>query len=371
MKMKVNIDEKVKSLNLPKLLVHADGTDVTASTWEKRRLELKEILQTHEYGRWPNPPSNVEWETVEESTDHLGDKIIKRKVEISFTLNGNDAKFMFELFMPKLEKPMPAIIHLAFRDNPDHEIPCEEICDRGFALASFTYTSAIPDIIDNYENGIAAVFGTRSEYAPSKIVMWAYCCSRIFDYLQTLDEIDSENIAVLGHSRLGKTALVAGVFDERFKYVISNQSGCSGASLARESALNIEDNAERVGDITKKWPLWSSGKYSTYADKESEMPFDQHWLMAAVAPRYLYVGSASEDIGTCPKGEFLGAYTASPAWEILGLSGLVCKTDNYPKAPTTYIDGNVGYHIRGFNHSLSRYDWNKYMDFILLKMSGE
>jgi hypothetical protein len=181
------------------------------------------------------------------------------------------------------------------------------------------------------------------------------------DYAQTLDMLDLDNAAIIGHSRLGKTSLVTGMLDTRFKYVISNDSGCSGASITREKT------GEHIEFITKTFPYWFCKKYTDYVD-ETKLTFDQHMLLASIAPRTLIVGSALEDSWADPDAEYLGCCAASKAWENLGLTGFV-HPNRLPTAGSVFDEGNVCYQIRTDGHYLSRRDWNVYFNIIKKKMN--
>ena len=176
----------------------------------------------------------------------------------------------------------------------------------------------------------------------------------------TFGEIMKDNIAVVGQSRLGKTALFAGATDERFALAHSNESGCCGAAISRDI---IGENFEA---ITAKFPHWFSNGFQKYAGKEHEFPYDQDALIAAMCPRRVYVASASEDQCCDPDSEYLGAWSAGRIWEMLGMDGLI-GVNRYPKGGEVFNLGNVGYHQRPGTHALSRHDWLQLMPFILRK----
>jgi hypothetical protein len=194
-------------------------------------------------------------------------------------------------------------------------MPVEEITDRHFALATFCYTDITSDSDDNFTSGIAG-FYDRKKYNWGKISMWAWAASRALDYLLTLSDIDGERVAVIGHSRLGKTALWCGANDKRVKFVISNDSGCSGGAITRGKT------GERVKEITKNFPYWFCPNYTHYIENENNMPFDQHYLIAACAPRSVIIGTAVEDTWADPFSEYLAAYAASDAYLLNGIDGI-------------------------------------------------
>jgi hypothetical protein len=174
------------------------------------------------------------------------------------------------------------------------------------------------------------------------------------DYLEKVMEVDPKKVIVVGHSRLGKATLWAGVNDPRFAVVVSVQSGCGGAALSKRIF------GETVGRINTSFPHWFCENFRKYNNKEEELPVDQHELLALIAPRPLYVCSAEEDLWSDPKGEFLSCVAASPVYRLLGKEGFPGKDFPDLQQPVT---GTIGYHIRSGKHSVKLYDWNCFMDF--------
>ena len=360
-----NIEKILEERSIPALMKNSSGKKITTlPEFEKRREEIKKLLAEEVYGYIPAPPEHLTVDVIEDAPNFCAGKAKKKVLKFTVTIDGKDFSFPVISVIPLSAGKHPAFIHINFTQaTPSALTPTEEITDGGFAIFSFCYADVTKDNGD-FKNGIAPYFGKgkRKMAAPGKIAMWAWAAMRVMDYVQTLDSIDKDNVAVIGHSRLGKTALVTGAYDDRFKYVISNDSGCSGAAITRGKV------GETVPTITSVFPFWFCPRYVKNAENFEKGKYDQHFLTALTAPRHLMIGSAKEDLWADPASEFLSAVLASDAYKIYGKTGLVYK-DEIPDAKSVLGEGDILYQVRLGTHYLSREDWQEYMTFIKSKMA--
>ena len=331
---------------------------------EQNRKKIVDILSENIYGRTPDFKSNVSGKCTYKHEKCFAGFGKHYHYEITATTPGGDFRFPLFLSVPKTEKKVPLIIYISFEfDTPSGMIPEEEIVvENGVAVARFCYTDVAADNKnDGFKSGVAPLF-PRDENASDNwgaLGMWAWAASRSLDFLLTLGLFDETKIAVLGHSRLGKTALWCGAQDTRFTHVFSNNAGCSGDAITRGKA------GETIGRIYDVFPYWFCKKYNDYRDDGIEnMPFDQHFLVGAIAPRKVAIGASSLDIWADPESEFLCCKAASSAYEKLGLVGFVAPDDRFPEVGENFDEGSIAFHNREGEHSPCRADWKAYIKFI-------
>lgn len=339
-------------------MTFTDGEKVTKDNWNKRRNEIIKLLED-EYGTLPAEPVSLSFQTVSKDKNFCAGKATLFKTEIKCALReGGEFAFPVYSVIPNKKGKYPSFVFINFRDDvPDRYLPSEELCDLGFAVHSFCHNDISSDD-PNYNDGLAYFYcGEKGNAERGKIALWAWASSRVLDFAVTLPQTDCEEIAVAGHSRLGKTALLAGGLDTRFTTIISNNSGCSGAALSRKK------EGETVKNITDRFPYWFKKSYKDYSEKEYELPFDQHFLLALSAPRKLYIASAASDLWADSLSEFLCAAAVTPVYEMLGVKGLVSR-GKLPEENELLHEGRVGYHKRSGVHYLSRFDWNAFVQFM-------
>lgn len=231
----------------------------------------------------------------------------------------------------------------------------EDILKRGYAFAIFDTTSVFEDSKNGSKNSIYTISKNQPDIEnQSAISAWAWSAKIAFNALKKIKDIDSNRIAIIGHSRFGKTALIASARYNLFKITILNNSGCMGAALSRRAS------GETVEDIAKAFPYWFSKNLKNYAKKEYNLPTEQSEIIALIAPKAVYVASASKDDWADPQGEFLSLIEASKVY------ALYLKF-NFPKKSDFKIGnvffGDCAWHLRAGEHALTNEDWGLFIDF--------
>jgi hypothetical protein len=389
-----NYDEaKVPPYTLPDVLTAVDGSKVTdVKTWEtRRRPELLGLFADHMHGRTPAGEVAVREERMRREPALAG-RAIRKQVRLVFERNGVKRHVDVLMYLPaEARGPVPAFLGLNFHGNhtvhadPGINLPTgwvanipaegltnnvaserlrgyqesrwqvEKLIGRGYAVVTAYYGDFFPDHAEGRADSVIALY--QSDVTPTDwnaVGAWAWGLSRLADYLAKSGDIDMKRLALHGHSRLGKAALWAGAQDERFALVIANDSGEGGAALARRWF------GETTKRINASFPHWFSGAFKRYDDREATLPFDQHALLALIAPRPLYIASATDDLWADPTGEFLSAYHAGPVYALYGKAGVGRAT---PPAPDQPVGDVVAYHRRTGEHDIKAYDWDRYLDF--------
>lgn len=365
---RANYDEaKVPPYEIPDPLLRADGTLVaTAAEWPARRAEILATFQREMYGQLP-PACPIFTETV--SLDESGDFSVRKVVRMWFRPDRSGPCVDWTVVTPKAAcRPTPCVLLLNYKGLDDKTfgelIPVDMLVARGYSLVTATYTDISPDPVgkeaqDQYAyTGIFDLWGPRD---PSRtdnttsLMAWAWALMRAMDMIAAEPAIDESRVVLTGYSRLAKAALVAGAFDDRFAVVAPVQTGGGGVPIAKRYF------GENVQTETAAFTHWFCRAYDKYADNEASLPFDQHFLLACVAPRPLLVCGFDKDWFDT-KGEFLSVRAASPVWELLGKPGL--PDVSWPADfDTKAIGPCLGYVRRSGAHFISHYDWEWILDF--------
>jgi hypothetical protein len=392
-------DQLPANLNLPDPLVMMDGTKVTTKEqWQtKRKPELKALFQHYMYGRLPPTPKRQTYEVLFRDEKALGGKAKLSEVRISFEEPKLEHAIHVLLVVPNQVKKPPVFVGMNFCGN--HTLLDDErihlpggwvrnscpgavneratekgrggqanlwnidlIVDRGYALACFYSGDIDPDTPD-MSDGIGPAFYKQGQTSPAPddaatIMLWAWGFHRVVDFVEreAKDDVDPQRIAVVGHSRNGKTALLAGAFDERIALVIPLQAGCGGTAPSRTS----DTRAESVKRINTSFPHWFCGNFKKFNEDTSKLPFDQHCLIALCAPRPVLLPNAEEDLWANPSGQFEMLQTASPVYRRLGVEGL---GENARPEMNKLIDSRLGYFIRPGRHAMTRADWEVFLQY--------
>jgi dienelactone hydrolase len=387
-------DKLPRNPNLPDPLVFFDGKKVTThKQWfDKRRPELKALFQHYMYGYTPPPPDKVSAKVTRTDRKALGGKATLKEVTLAF--GGPKVPRLHVLLVVPNERkgPAPVFVGLNFRgnhtllDDPKIALPTtwmpgrfphvknnratdagrgtrkdvwalDQSVARGYAVATCYCGDIDPDRPD-FTDGVHPHYLKAGEklgpHDWGTIAAWAWGLSRIVDYLVTDKDLDKDRIAVVGHSRLGKTALLAAAMDERIALAVPLQAGCGGTSPSRGKV------GESVKRINTSFPHWFNDTFPLFNDQVERLPFDQNCLVALVAPRPVLFANATEDTWANPAGQFEVLRAADPVYRFLDAGGLDAK-----KMPPTgkLVDSTLGYYIRPGKHSMTRGDWKVFLDF--------
>jgi len=387
-------EAEVPSYTLPGLMVTEAGDSVSGyEVWNNvRKPEILELFSKEMYGHFPDKEYTISFTEKVLSEYYLDSTATVKEITGKVRTSSGGEQFTILYVFPRNTMRVPVFTGLNFSGN--HTIdtlgaisihnrwvrnserahisdnhaspesrgasasrwPLADIISEGYGVATAYYGEFDPDYDDGFENGFHPLFaqpgkGTET-YCPGAISIWAKGMSFLADYLSQDTVADPSRIIAIGHSRLGKTALWAGANDARFAAVISNNSGCGGA------ALSMRRFGEKVSRINTVFPHWFCDRFNRYNDREHKLPMDQHMLLALMAPRPVYVASATKDKWADPHGEFLALRAATPVYDLFGYPQEFPETQPAPDKP---YHGITGYHIRSGMHDITTFDWMMYM----------
>jgi dienelactone hydrolase len=331
-------------------LFHFENGDVVRSKedWARRRCELRDLIVDIEYGGMPPVPSGVTGQPLHTTS-------IPQFGDASYTqyriMNDDHPSFHFrlDLLVPKVEGPLPVVL------NGDGcwgirfitEEVTREILKRGFALAQFSRTAIVPDIYNSDRD--TGLYCAYPDLEFGAIAAWAWGYHRCIDFLSTLDSINSDQIAAIGHSRGGKTALLAGATDERIALTSPNGSGSGGAGCFRCQG----PDSEALADSMKMIPYWYGPKFGEYIGRENELPFDQHFLKALIAPRAYLSTEGLGDLWSNPSGTWQSHQAAREAYKFLD------------------AESQIGIWYREGEHDHGASDWHAFLEFMDWRFGGK
>jgi hypothetical protein len=382
-----------KKTTMPDPLVMLNGDRVSSKEqwYQKRRPELKALFQHYMYGQIP-APARLQTKVIGEYPDFLEGKATLKLISLE-TGPEKAPRIDLLLVIPNQRSaPAPVFLTMNFCGNQaltaDPRVPLAhswvgnncggsgnratdasrgvhatnwplaEIVGRGYALASFYSGDADPDRRDAslgvYEWLAHGDPGQNNPTNRGTLAAWAWGFHRCVDYLVSDPALDSHRIAALGHSRNGKTALLATAFDDRIAMAFPHQAGCGGSAPSRGKI------GESVKAINDQFPHWFDGQFKQFNDDPEKLPFDQNCLVALCAPRPVLFSAAEGDQWANPAGQFEVLKAADPVYRFLGVEGLSAR-EMPPHGKL--IDSRLGYYIRDGKHSMGAEDWPVFLDF--------
>ncbi len=362
-----NYDEaKVVQYVLPDPLLDKNNRRITdRHAWEKRRPELLKLFEENVYGRMPKAFDAIEFRTIREKKGVMAGQANLKEVLITVRRKDQSVGINLILFTPSsARKPVPVFLLInnrtARNTAPERDTlsgfwPAEKVIEAGYAIASFQVNDAAPDRKDTYQNGVMRLYPEElmRPDGMKAIGAWAWASSRVMDYFEANKVLDAKKVAVVGHSRGGKTALWAAAQDKRFAVCISNNSGNTGAKLSRR---NFGESVER---INTSFPYWFSDNYKKFNGREADLPVDQHILIALVAPRPVYVTNATLDLWADPTGSYLALRHAEPVFNLYKEKSSLPEAR--PEVSRPFISKTLSYHLREGKHDLDYYDWEQFI----------
>ncbi|OXA80826.1 hypothetical protein B0A65_05370 [Flavobacterium frigidimaris] len=359
--------------------------------FKKRRPELLDFFTTQVYGQMPDKPANMRFVITEDNNSVFNGLATRKQIKVLFEGTETGQQMSILLYTPNDIKSAPIFLGLNFNGNQavsdDKNIaittdwvnsktkgvinnkatcstrgiaskqwPLEMILKNGYGVATIYAGDIAPDFKEGYKTGVQTLYPELMNRPDNLSTMgaWAWGLSRAMDYLETDKDVDDKKVIVMGTSRMGKAALWAGATDNRFGMVISNESGAGGAKLYHH--VYEED----IAQICRVFPHWFSTNFQQFNHKDTTIPFDQHLMMALIAPRPLLVASAKEGYVCDPYGEFLGAVAVSPVYDFLGKKPLPIQLLPKENEPAF---GTLGYYMRSGKHDIFPYDWEQFIAF--------
>ena len=379
-----NYDEsKVSSYTLPEVLTLKSGEQVTsANTWlSLRRPEILELYKENIYGYVPATTPAVRYDLLSTEQGLFNNTASRKVLRVTFGEKASYAIAYVVIYLPTHVKgPAPLLLHMTFsgaypiklspsdadykrRATFNEQGPIETIISHGYGYAILHYTDIEPDMPWNKPNrpvGVRALALNKNQTEPGSkdwgaISAWAWGVSKIIDYFVSDPEIDSKKIGLIGHSRLGKTAIWTGAQDTRIALVFSSCAGELGTSLARR------DYGETVDDMAENFSYQFCANIQKFRSNWNAMPVDTHMMIALNAPHPVFITGGTKDLWADPKGEFLAEVEAGKVYLLLGKQDL--GANQFPAVDTPLISGDLGFHYHTGAHAILDSDWEAFLKF--------
>ena len=337
------------------------------------REEMLDILQREVYGYLPTTECTVTADEPQKvEARYMRSTVHHTFVNLTLHIRNTQHTFRVDRLLHTDGKRRPLVIFINFHPLKETQyFALEEMSEREVDFLSFCYKDVTEDNRDFY-SGLAPILLPHGQYrisSPGKIAIWAYAAMRVLDYGLTLPGTDPDAIAVAGHSRLGKTALFTAAMDTRFKFALVNNSGCGGDALAHGNTGHDhpENHYPYAGELYSNmqlgFPYWGCPGFLRHAARNLSDEFDQHFLVAACAPRYTFHVAAELDLWADPVSQYLCTVAASPAFEAAGVTGMT-DCNRFPEPGEVRLDGHIGFYYAPTEHFLGRRNWNYFIDFI-------
>lgn len=285
--------------------------------WEARRQEILEDAIGLEFDGMPPQPDVFRVEAT-----HIRGKGATSSYRIHCGTRTTPFSFCFYVYRPNMDGKLPVVLtgDLTYTDNCNDKV-IAEANRRGFIVVKFNRNELAPDYADpSRQYGINSLWPDLKFTA---ISAWAWGYHRVIDALATLDYVDMEHIAVTGHSRGGKTVLLAGATDTRIRYTCPSGSGTHGCGAYRfkqieEEGIYEDANSEPLSFLMQVVGYWMGQGLWEYVDKEEKLPHDMHFIKALIAPRCLLETNGYDDIWANPRGSYLSLLAAKEVWKLYG-----------------------------------------------------
>ena len=366
-----NYDEsKVENYKLPDPLILKNGQPVNRvkQWWILRRPEILNDYCTMIYGKTPVVTPKVIFKVTAIDTVEINGKVI-RKTILGIIDNSKypqgKSSINITFYLPlKTKTPVPLMVIADWGSedqvagNNNGGTAKDMVLALGWGYATVNTTAIQMDSGAGLNDGIIGIVNEGKTRKPDEwgvLAAWSWGLSRALDYFQTERSINPNQIGIEGHSRWGKTAILAAALDQRWAIVFSSCSGSMGASLEKRNWGEVVDNVAGSGLYH-----WMAGNFLKYAGHSDQMPVDAHELIALIAPRPLFVTGGTKDQWADPHGEFLACVAADPVYRLLGRKGLGAK--EMPKPDVSLTDGELAFRIHEGGHT-DLLDWPIFIEF--------